>query len=116
MLAVFRRKAEECGIASRCEYHEGYLDSLPPSELFDAATSILASQFVLDPAARTGFFRPIADRLRPGGILVNADLAADIATEGYRSLFEVWLGRWTCRPRRVRACVPRRPGRGRAAR
>lgn len=91
MLHVFRRKAEECGIASRCEFHEGFLDSLPASEPFDAATSFLVSQFVLDPVARTGFFRGIADRLRPGGMLVNADLAADITTEEYRSLFDVWL-------------------------
>lgn len=91
MLAVCRRKAEASGIATRCEFHEVSLDSLPPSEPFDAATSFLVSQFVLDPTNRTGFFRGIADRLRPGGILVNADLAADITTEEYRSLFEVWL-------------------------
>jgi tRNA (cmo5U34)-methyltransferase len=91
MLAVFRRKAEEGGIASRCEFHEGFLDSLPASESFDAATSFLVSQFVLDTTARTAFFRAIADRLRPGGALVAADLAADITTEEYRSLFEVWL-------------------------
>lgn len=91
MLAVFRRKAEEGGIAGRCEFHEGYLDSLPASEPFDAATAFLVSQFVLDSVARTGFFRAIADRLRPGGTLVAADLAADIATEEYRSLFEVWV-------------------------
>ena len=91
MLAVCRSKMEECGISARCEFHGGYLDSLPPSEPFDAATSLLVSQFVLDPVARTEFFRAIARRLRPGGVLVAADLAGDTATATYQSLFEVWL-------------------------
>ena len=91
MLAVCRHKIEEHGLAARCEFHEGYLDSLPPSGPFDAATALLVSQFVLDPAARTGFFRAVARRLKPGGLLVNADLAGDTTTAAYRSLFEVWL-------------------------
>src|SRR5581483_11546369 len=36
MLEVCRRRAAESGIASRCVFHEGYLDSLPSSEAFDA--------------------------------------------------------------------------------
>src|SRR4051794_1322180 len=50
MLDVCRRKAEERGIAARCELHEGYLESLPPGEAFDAAISLslLVSQFIHD--------------------------------------------------------------------
>lgn len=91
MLAVCRRRAEEAGIASRCVFHEGYLETLSPSEAFDAATSILVSQFLLDPSARTEFFRAIAGRLRPGGYLVSADLASDRSSTAYESLLEVWL-------------------------
>ena len=91
MLQVCRRKAEECGITPRCDFHEGYLDSLPPSAAFDAATSLLVSQFILAPDARAGFFRAIAERLRPGGYLVSADLASDTASTTYQSLLEVWL-------------------------
>ncbi len=91
MLAVCRRKMAENGFAARCEFHEGYLDSLPPSEPFDAATALLVSQFVLDQGARTGFFRAIVQRLKPDGVLVNADLAGDTAAATYRSLFGVWL-------------------------
>jgi tRNA (cmo5U34)-methyltransferase len=65
MLEVCRLRAEEHGIASRCVFHEGYLDSLPPSEAFDAATSLLVSQFILEREARSDFFRTIAERLRP---------------------------------------------------
>jgi len=91
MLAVCRRKAEECGVASRCVFHEGYLDSLPPAEAFDAATSLLVSQFILSRESRAGFFRAIAERLRPGGYLVTADLTSDLASANYQELLEIWL-------------------------
>lgn len=91
MLEVCRRKAEECGILPRCVFHEGYLDSLPPSAPFDAATALLVSQFILDREVRGSFFRAIAGRLRSGGYLVSADLASDTSSASYRSLLEVWL-------------------------
>jgi tRNA (cmo5U34)-methyltransferase len=90
MLDVCRRKAEANGVANRCAFHTGYLDSLPPSDAFDAATALLVSQFTLDRAARTDFFREIGARLRPGGVLINADLAADTASPAYERLLEVW--------------------------
>jgi tRNA (cmo5U34)-methyltransferase len=91
MLEICRRRAAECGIASRCVFHEGYLDALPPSEPFDAATSLLVSQFILEPELRTHFFRAIAERLQPGGILASADLASDVTSATYQSLLEIWL-------------------------
>ncbi len=91
MLEICRRKAEECGITPRCAFHEGYLDSLPPSVSFDAATSLLVSQFVLAPEARVAFFRSIAERLRPDGYLASADLASDTMSEAYQRLLDVWL-------------------------
>jgi tRNA (cmo5U34)-methyltransferase len=91
MLAVCRRKADELGITPRCVFHEGYLESLPVSEPFDAATSLLVSQFILATDARAGFFRAIASRLRPGGFLASADLASDTTSATYQSLLEVWL-------------------------
>lgn len=91
MLDVCRRRTEECGIASRCVFHEGYLDSLPASDAFDAATSLLVSHFILAAEARTNFFRQIAERLRPGGYLASADLASDMSSTAYPRLLEVWL-------------------------
>jgi tRNA (cmo5U34)-methyltransferase len=91
MLAVFRRKAEAGSIADRCTFHEGYLDSLPPSEPFDAATSLLVSHFILSRTDRIAFFRGIASRLRPGGLLASADLAYDITSTAYPGLLDVWM-------------------------
>lgn len=91
MLDVCRHKAEAEGITARCTFHEGYLDSLPAAEPFDAATSLLVSQFILDPERRTEFFRGIATRLRPEGILASADLSSDTSSPVYQSLLGVWL-------------------------
>lgn len=62
-----------------------------PGEAFDASTSLLVSQFIPDREERTRYFRGIADRLRPGGFLVNADLAADASPAAYHSLRDVWF-------------------------
>lgn len=91
MLAICRRKAEQAGITSRCVFHEGFLDSLPPAEPFDAAASLFVSHFILDRAARAGFFRTIAQRLCTGGLLVSADLAADVKTNEYQQRLGLWL-------------------------
>ena len=91
MLDVCRRRAEAEGFASRCDFHEGYLDSLPAGQLHDAATCFLVSQFILEPEARSAFFREIADRLKPGGILASSDLASDTGSPEYAALLRTWL-------------------------
>lgn len=91
MLQACRNQAKELGIFSRCVFHEGYLDTLPPSAAFDAATSILVSHFFMQQEKRGEFFSEISARLRPGGFLINADLASDISSQVSKSLFEVWI-------------------------
>lgn len=92
MLNICRQRIEELGFSSRCAFHEGYLDSLPGAEAsFDAATSILVSHFILSEDERQALFRGVSDRLRPGGLLVNADLAGDLSIPSYDSLLEVWM-------------------------
>src|SRR5690606_6120381 len=39
----------------------------------------------------TGFFRQIAQRLKAGGLLANADLASDIRSPAYEVLLPGWL-------------------------
>lgn len=93
MLERCRQRAVRAGFASRCTFHHGFLESLAPGVPYDAATCLLVSQFLVDPSARVELFRDIATRMRPGGILVNADLAADIASREYESLLAIWLDR-----------------------
>jgi len=91
MLDVCRQRATAEGYASRCYFHEGYLDSLPIEELHDGATCFLVSQFILSQAARSEFFRTIANRLQPGGVLASSDLASDVGSKGYQALLGVWF-------------------------
>jgi tRNA (cmo5U34)-methyltransferase len=91
MLEVCRKKAEAGGFLARCEFHEGYLESLPPRPAFDGATCFLVSQFILDQQSRIGFFRGIADRLQQGGILASSDLASDVESSEYEALLDTWL-------------------------
>jgi len=90
MLEVCRQRAEENGIASRCVFHEGYLDSLPEIELYDAATCILVSHFILQIDDRRKFFEQIAKRLITNGCLVSADLATDMSAATYESVLDIW--------------------------
>lgn len=90
MLAVARRHAEAEGFADRCVFHVGYVSSLP-LEPHDAAISVLVSQFLTEAAARRAFFEELAARLRPGGVLFTADLAADRADPGFDQELSLWL-------------------------
>lgn len=91
MLDVCRRRMQEEGVADRCHFHEGYLASLTHAEPHDAATCFLVSQFILNPTARSAFFRQIAHQLKPHGMLASADLAADIHTADYEILLRGWM-------------------------
>ena len=90
MLGICRKRVAEAGLSARCRFHEGYLESLPLGEMHDAATCFLVSQFILDAQARSEFFSQIANRLVPGGIVANADLSADVESEGYDAMLAVW--------------------------
>lgn len=90
MLAVCREKVEANGLSARCVLHEGYLESLPPQPAFDAATALLVSHFLVDPATRRAFFAAIAARLAPGATLLTADLATGASPAGFEALFDIW--------------------------
>jgi len=89
MLEVCKQNAARESITHRCEFHAGYAHELPANLKCDAATTILVSQFLTDRTARVGFFREIAQRLKPGGTLVTADLCL-LSADQHDRLFPVW--------------------------
>ncbi len=91
MLNVCRRRIAGLGLTDRCDFHGGYLDSLPETGPFDAATSLLVSHFILDPRSRASYFEGIARRLQPGARLISADLAIDTTSPSSQCLFDVWF-------------------------
>jgi hypothetical protein len=68
----------EQGLSTRCEFHERTIDTLPADGLYNAVTALLVSHYLGDRAARKAFFRALSGKLRSGGILINADLSAEI--------------------------------------
>lgn len=90
MLSQCVDAAKRAGIIGRCDFHGGYLHELDDHARFDGATSILVSQFLLEPDDRRGFYRDIAARMKPGGMLISADLSAEEQGGEYGPLFDVW--------------------------
>lgn len=89
MLDVCRRKVDVAGHSSRCDFHLGGVESLPSDKLYDAATTLLVSQFFIDSGKRAAFFQEINSRLKSGGTLISADLASPVA-QWRTDLFTEW--------------------------
>ena len=90
MLDVARSHADAEGFAARCSFHVGYVEDVEETG-FDGATSLLVSHFVTDSADRTLYFRSIAERLKPGAPLFNADLCTDRKAPDFARLMDIWL-------------------------
>ncbi|MBH23923.1 MAG: SAM-dependent methyltransferase [Myxococcales bacterium] len=82
-----QEKIAAAGLAARCTLHCGTIDTLPQGEPFDAATAFLVSHFMLDIDERRRFFSGIGGRMKPGAILLSADIASRTNDEG-------WLDLW----------------------
>ena len=91
MLDICRQRAESEGFASRCVFHEGYVETLSTIEPHDAATCFLVSQFILVRDERANFFREIAKKLKPGALLASSDLASDVDSLEYEVLLRGWM-------------------------
>ncbi len=91
MIDICLKRTKDLGIYSRCTFHEGYLDTLTKTDLFDLATSILVSHFIMDKIERTVFFSGIYSKLKNGAYMINADLAGDMSSLEYEKLLKVWI-------------------------
>ncbi len=91
MISHFRSKAEEEGLSERIRFHEGYLNTLERGHKFDASTSFLVSQFILEENNRIEFFRTIASLLKPGGILVNSELSYEPDDAVNENIMPLWF-------------------------
>lgn len=90
MLDVCRQRARDEGFERRCTFFNGFIENLPGDEPYDAATSLLVSQFLTERAARVKFFSEIARRLRPGSWLVDAELSGNLQSDESSDMKEFW--------------------------
>ena len=91
MVSVCQQHLKTRNLTDRCTIHNGFLDSLATSGNFDAATSLLVSQFITDQTERIQFFADIATRLKPSGLLVSSDLCTDLHSPSGQTLTDLWL-------------------------
>jgi len=91
MLDVCRAKTKAAQIESRCLFIQDYVENVPLDERYDAATSILVSQFILQREQRMAYFSHIAQLLKPDALFISADLSGDATQSSYQPQINNWL-------------------------
>lgn len=92
MLDVYRSKLSKCGLMDRCDLVHGYVSDLPPGGAFDAVLCLLVTQFVTENAKRQEMFDSMAEQLKAGGYLINAEISGDMSSAKFHNMFEKWKG------------------------
>ena len=89
MLEVCRDRLGRANLLERCELVEGFVEDLPRGADLDAVLSLLVAHFV-PRENRTGFYRNIHDRLRPGGRFVSAEICGDFGAAEFPEALRDW--------------------------
>lgn len=90
MLARCRDNVAAAGMEDRVRYENSTVEALEGTGPFDAATSILVAHFIDTIEDKRRYFRSIAERLRPGALLVVADLFGDRTDASFAPLLAAW--------------------------
>lgn len=91
MAEILQEKIEAAKLKDRISVFNGYVDDFNGKSNFDGALCLLVSHFIIKPKERIAFFISIAANLKPNGILVNADISADMKSAEFEELLPVWL-------------------------
>jgi tRNA (cmo5U34)-methyltransferase len=89
MLGVCREKLKHADVLDRCELVHGFVRHAPEGAEFDAVVSILVAHFV-GCEDRTGFYRDIHDRLKPGGCFVSTEICFDLDSAELPAMLKNW--------------------------
>jgi tRNA (cmo5U34)-methyltransferase len=90
MLDVCQSRILENDLQSRCALVQGYLSDIPETEPFDTVLCLLVTHFITDATERQALFSDMAQRLKPGGCLINADISGDPSAPHFPSMLEAW--------------------------
>ncbi|WP_043832711.1 class I SAM-dependent methyltransferase [Muricoccus aerilatus] len=92
MMDIALANLEQKGLVARTDIHLGYVDGLPPDQLFDAATLIGVLHHQPGGEAKRQLLRSIASRLKPGAPLILAGNRYAYASQPL--LLVAWGERW----------------------
>lgn len=92
MLALAEHKVAEHGLNARVRLYPSKVAELPKFEPFDAATLLLVLHFLPDDGAKLGLLTDIAQHLKPGAPLVQADLFGPGWQDGWQGELRTFWG------------------------
>ena len=88
MLAVGAHRLTEAGVMDRCDLIQGYVEDVVETG-FDAVVSLLVAHFIRR-EGRPAFYAAIADRLKPGGRFVSAEISGDLDAPEFPAMLADW--------------------------
>lgn len=90
MMTIAKQKLTIAKLLERVYLHTGYVDTLPKTELMDAATLILVMHFVRDDGSKLKLLKSIAQRLKPEGKIILVDLYGDKSASYFAEFKKAW--------------------------
>lgn len=89
MCLAAKARAEDAGVAKRCEIRKGVVADLPDTAAFDAATCILVMHFLSKPR-QAELLEAISRRLKPGALMVAAHLVVRDDPDENQWMLDFW--------------------------
>ena len=91
MLDACQHRATEAKMAERVSFFNGRLQEYQSPVPFDAASSVFVAHFIKGRDEKLAYFRSLAANLKPGGLLILADLFGDKSSPEFTRLLNAWL-------------------------
>jgi tRNA (cmo5U34)-methyltransferase len=89
MLSIARKKVADASLDNKISLILGLIDDVAEKD-FDAATSILVMHFLPDDGKKVNFLKGIADKLKPGALIVLVDLEGEIGSDEFDTFKAAW--------------------------
>jgi tRNA (cmo5U34)-methyltransferase len=91
MLAACQRRTEKAEMVNRVTFFNGRLQEYQSPALVDAASSIFVAHFIKGREEKLAYFRSVGANLKPGGLLIFADLFGEKNSPEFARLLDAWL-------------------------
>lgn len=90
MIGLAKRNIEAQKLQDRVQLYQGYIDSLPQNEQYDAATLILVLHFLPDDGAKLSLLKSISERLQPGASFILTSLYGEAKAGRIEEFMPAW--------------------------
>lgn len=94
MITLAQHRISEAGVGGGVVLRNGYVNGLPETPAFTAATCFNVLHFLDDDGSKTALLRDIAIRLEPRAPFVLFDLHGDRPSPEFDELYRAWQAYW----------------------